>query len=458
MEKDPYQEDRQLLDYTMEIPNKIIDIYKGGLEVDRKGVSIRGKGRIFVKWLPMPETWFELQFCDECGLKYPETLTPGNADQVLLETGPNQQDNYMEIKGIPEHTISADKHLFPAKGKFRQMINSIREPNILAGNVTFPTPSANCDFIKFYILNFIKYFDRRLLVENDWTLEIDAIEVPGRSDNSDPINQVEDAGGFIITHTGILKRTDKLKFALADGINCLQAIYFLTSFMRGAWCGPTIARGINDGNKIIWQDGVDPRLTPWAFTHVCLDPSSIEGIEVLFQNFMKKWREEEDAIRSLVQWYVEANLNAGGTEGSIILVHAALELLANLNEFKAPAYCRIRRLIKNLGISPDLTEKQANLMRIFDGDTYELRTKDKKGQWHLDRWDGPSTFSELRNAIVHAKVKEEKPPLNAFPKIAREEALELGLWYLELCILKRLDYTGQYLNRIDLKREKVPWV
>ncbi len=172
------------------------------------------------------------------------------------------------------------------------MINSIREPNILAGNVTFPTPSANCDFIKFYIPNFIKNFDRQLLAENDWTLKIDATEVPGHSDSSDPIKQVEDVGGFIITHTGILKRTDKSEFALADGINCLQAIYFLTSFMRGAWCGPTIARGINDGNKIIWQDGVDPRLTPWAFTHVCLGQSSTEGIEELFQNFLKKWREE----------------------------------------------------------------------------------------------------------------------------------------------------------------------
>jgi hypothetical protein len=444
----------QLRDYTMERPNETIDIYKGGLEVDHKGVSVHGKGRIFVKWLPNPETWFELQFCDECGFKYPETLTPGNADQVLIETGPNQQDNYMEIKGIPEYAIFDYKHLFPAKGNFRQMTNSIREPNILAGNVTFPTPSANCDFIKFYILNFIKNFDRLLLVENDWTLKIDAIEVPGRSD-SNPIEQVKDVGGFIITHSGVLKHTNKSEFALADGINCLQAIYFLTSFMRGAWCGPTIARGINDGNKIIWQEGVDPRLTPWAFTHVCLDPSSIDGIEKLFQNFMKKWREEEDAIRSLFQWYVEANLNAGGTEGSIILVHAALELLANLKKYEGPAYLKIRSLINDLEISPDLTANQTNLKRTYE----ESKYSPKLTNGALDKWDGPRIFSGLRNAIVHDKEENDKrPPLCDVPNVARQEALELGLWYLELCILNRLDYTGRYLNRIDLKRENVPWV
>lgn len=437
-------------DYSMKKPNETIEIYKGGLEVSREGVSIRGKGRIFAKWLPMPETWFELQFCDECGLKYPETITLADAEHVLIETGPNQLDNYMEIRGIPEHTIFADKHLFPAKGKFRRILDSIREPNIIAGNVTFPTPSVNCDSIIFYISNFIKYFDNRIFAaENDWTLTIDAIEVPGRSDNSDPIEQVENAGGFIMTHTGILKHTDKSDFALADGIDCLQAMYFLTSFMRGAWCGPILARGINKDNEIVWQDGVDPRLTPWAFTHVCLDPSSSDSIEKLFRNFMMKWREEGDAIKSLVQWYVEASLNAGGTEGSIVLVHTALELLANLTNYSKPAYKKIRSLVKEISIDADLNDKQENLKQIYNSNKYPLKS---------DKWDGPKIFSELRNAIVHDKEeRDHRPSLNMVPREAREEALELGLWYLELCILKRLGYTGQYLNRFDLKHEKVPW-
>jgi|WetSurMetagenome_2_1015567.scaffolds.fasta_scaffold71304_2 hypothetical protein len=433
----------------MEKPNETIEIYKGGLEVSREGVSIRGKGRIFAKWLPMPETWFELQFCHECGLNYPDTINLANAEQVLIETGPNQLDNYMEIKGIPEHTIFADKHLFPAKGKFRRILNSIREPNIIAGNVAFPAHSVNCEYIIFYIPNFIKYFDHRIFTaENDWTLTINAIEVPGHSDDSDPIDQVKNAGGFIITHKGILKHTDKSDLALADGINFLQAIYFLTSFMRGAWCGPTLARGINKDREIIWQDGVDPRLTPWAFTHVCLDPSSIDSIEKLFGHFMMKWREEGDAIRSLVQWYVEANLNAGGTEGSIVLVHAALELLANLTDCsRDSAFLKIRRLVKEIRIDPDLNDKQENLKQIYN--KYPSKS---------DKWDGPKIFSALRNAIVHDKEERDyRPSLNTVPREAREEALELGLWYLELCILKRLDYTGQYLNRIDLKHEKVPW-
>jgi hypothetical protein len=404
----------------------------------------------------MPEMWFEMQFCDECGLKYPESLDYRKAIDVLGETGPNQPENYVEINADPEFIAFAHKHMFPGRGKTRLIMESIKEPNILAGNITFQESLVNCDYINFYIPNFIKYFDNRLFVDSYWTLKMDAVEIPMNSDNSDPIKRVEDDGGYIITHKGILKRNDKSEFPLNDGINCLQAIYFLASFMRGAWCGPILARGIKD-EKIVWQSGVDSLLTPWTFCHVCLDTSSTKNIEELFQNFMNKWRNEEDVIRSLVQWYVEANLNAGGTEGSIILVHAALELLGNLNGLKKPPYCMVRGLIEKLKISPNLTAKQANLGKIFDSNAYKLKTKDNEGKMQQDIWDGPSILSELRNAIVHVKTKPEKPSLNAFPKIAREEALDLALWYLELCILKRLNYTGRYLNRIKIKQEKVPW-
>ncbi len=55
--------------YPMGKPNKTFEIYRGGLKLTNKGVNISGKGKIFVKWAPIPETWFELQYCDKCGLE-----------------------------------------------------------------------------------------------------------------------------------------------------------------------------------------------------------------------------------------------------------------------------------------------------------------------------------------------------------------------------------------------------
>ena len=76
-----------------------------------------------------------------------------------------------------------------------------------------------------------------------------------------------------------------------------------------------------------------------------------------------------------------------------------------------------------------------------------------------DTWDGPSIFSEMRNAIVHVKDKKNfRPPLHEVPNESREETLDLGLLYLELCILKRLGHNGEYFNRVNLKYEIVPWI
>lgn len=441
------------LGQPMEIPNQPIEIYRGGLRAEYKDVNVRGNGRIFVRWLPLPEMWFEILFCDMCGLDYPKNLTSGEADNLLMQTGPNQSVNWLEINGIPENFAIHKTQLFPSKGKFRMMLNSIKDPNILGGNITFPQHDEKCNRVIFYLVNFKNFGDLKL-AEKAWTLSIDEINFTKHPDDDSNIleGRMGKAGGFIITHTCTLERSDKSVFPLSDVVNYLNKIYFFTSFISGTWCGPILARGIVD-MRTIWQDGVPESLTPWTYHHGCVK-GWMGGIEDLFKNFMMfcEEREKQEAMKSLVQWYVEANLNAGGTEGSIILVHSALELLANLYEYnERPAYCKIRKLIKPLRIRSELS---SNLMRIYDDNKYQLRTKGKP-----DIWDGPSIFSEMRNAIVHAKDKKNfRPQLYEIPTDSRENGLDFGLLYLELCILKMLGYNGQYLNRVDLKYEDVPWM
>ncbi len=444
------------LGQRMETPNQPIEIYRGGLKVEYKGVAVHGKGRIFVRWLPMPELWFEMQFCYKCGLTYPATISSGEAVDYLMKTGPNQSSNWLKITGIPEFAAKSNDHLFPSKAKFRSMLRSIRDPDIFAGNIYFPQSNRTCDYIKFYLTNFRRFRDLKL-EETAWRLKLDEIDFTKHPDDESDIleGRMKKTGGFIITHACTLEQLDKSTFSLSDAINYLNAIYFFTSFLSGTWCGPALARGIMS-EQTVWQGGIPDRLTMWTYQGGCIR-GWMGDIEELFKNFMVEWRdrEKQDAIKSLIQWYVEANLNAGGTEGSIILVHSALELCTNLNgyEEERPAYCMIRKLIKDLKVNSDITSKQANLRLVYDDNNYKLR---RKG--NLDIWDGPSIFSELRNAIVHTRsTKNYRPPLHQVPKEARDEALDLGLWYLELCILKMLGYKGQYLNRVNIEYEKVPW-
>ena len=191
----------------METPNQPLEMYRGGLKVEYKDVTVRGKGRIFVRWLPMPEIWFEMQFCDECGLGYPATITSGEVANYLRETGPNQPNNWLEITGIPEHAVKWKKHLFPGKGKFRMMHEGTKDPNILAGNINFPQHDGNCNCIKFYLMN-LKNFGDLKLTDKTWTLSIDAINFTRLPDDELNIleGRMKKTGGFIITHTGVLER------------------------------------------------------------------------------------------------------------------------------------------------------------------------------------------------------------------------------------------------------------
>lgn len=63
--------------------------------------------------------------------------------------------------------------------------------------------------------------------------------------------------------------------------------------------------------------------------------------------------------------------------------------------------------------------------------------------------DGPSTFTNIRNRIVHPGKKKggidpQKAPLF--------ECWNLGLWYLELLLLHIFEYQGKYANRLKLGR------
>jgi len=74
----------------------------------------------------------------------------------------------------------------------------------------------------------------------------------------------------------------------------------------------------------------------------------------------------------------------------------------------------------------------------------------------------PQALAWLRNAIIHANSKNRKKRRNL--NDALQHASTIYLWYLELIILRFLDYRGEYSNRITTQPnpsfsfvEPVPW-
>jgi len=76
--------------------------------------------------------------------------------------------------------------------------------------------------------------------------------------------------------------------------------------------------------------------------------------------------------------------------------------------------------------------------------------------------DGIEAFVLIRNALVHSQEEKRKKLIKIAPAVLYE-TLELGLWYLELSILKVLNYKGKYQFRCSgeiwtgTNELNVPW-
>jgi hypothetical protein len=162
-----------------------------------------------------------------------------------------------------------------------------------------------------------------------------------------------------------------------------------------------------------------------------------------------------------VHWYIEANTNAGGIEGGIVLVQTALELLSwvylvedetnkimSANKFnKISAEERIVSLLHELSIPTELPNELLSLASAATS---------------LQADDGVGALVSLRNAIVHPK-KSKRRNVTEVGVSARIEALTVGLWYLELALLRLIGYNGVYWSRLrsgnnEQIRDTVPWM
>ena len=187
----------------------------------------------------------------------------------------------------------------------------------------------------------------------------------------------------------------------------------------------------------------------------------IDGLVGGFPGFLTRWQNESwnEPLLLALHWYGEANMAAGGVEGSIILAQAAFEVLAwtllvedkqVLSEDgfqKIPAMDKLRLLIADCGMPLGIPASLPLLTDIAKAENWE---------------DGPQALTEFRNALVHSNPKKRKKVLGAGTDVGHE-AWELSLWYLELVLLRLFGYQGKYANRLVREGfrvnavEPVPW-
>jgi hypothetical protein len=434
--------------YLTPSPNTTISLFEGDLELHlASGRSLSASGTVEWRWLPSVSIRFTLSGLDHY---------------------PNHSDLSEAKLEIPELSLTCGVSITNMGiGQEGVYYGGLLKTPVLVGE------DSGCDRVIFHIPNFHSFIGEtirdkgparwtgRLRLENDnWVIALD-----GGITVSELIKGLKGQGGYAFTHTGELRHADGEHFRLSEADDILHAVYYFLSFVRGLWCGPVLASGRMGGIEI-WQEWATSRLTPWKYVESWFPQvgpkENLAELNQAFRGYMRKWEDSlwKDPIKHSIHWYVESNIGAGGVEGAIVLIQAALELLSwlyfvedsttaqySVTKFgNMNAATKVRDLLSAASIPVDIPVHLKNLRN----ETAALQAS-----------DGPGAFVKLRNAIVHPKKSKRSVVLQT-SVLARMEARELGLWYLEMMLLQIFGYEGEYYQRYvsgwpDEVRAKVPW-
>jgi hypothetical protein len=210
-----------------------------------------------------------------------------------------------------------------------------------------------------------------------------------------------------------------------------------------------------------WQDFTSYPFDSYKSCQSWPWPNQKEGLNELWIKFndMCQVDSSKDFLSTAIHWYIEVNRNSAKLEGSIIMAQTALELIYNWwiienkqllkdkDSQNISAANKLRIILSYLNIKPEIPKSFSNLSSL-------VSSRKKSG------YDSCDAIVEIRNAIVHSQIDKRKK-LASIDHKTRFEALELSIWYIELAILRILDYQGVHHNRTfkdTIQVDKMPWL
>jgi hypothetical protein len=293
------------------------------------------------------------------------------------------------------------------------------------------------------------------LTDEEWEITVDCLN------DEDRFRTLANTGGFGITHTIKVQKTDRSAFSWKNYSKLHEDLYYFFSFARGFWTEPTIAIGQRSDRTTAWTRWWRPQVERWRAVSSWFDPSSPDVLGPLWKSFRKKLASDVsgEALKQAIYWYLSCNNASRGIEGSLIIAQAAHELLAwtrfaterGLSERgfeNLPASDKLRLLLHEANIPLGIPSSLQTL-------TKAANAKD------LNWVDGPSAITEIRNLQVHPSPKNQRKS-GVINDDCLLQANQLSLWYLEVLLLFFSGYEGNYRNRCLSEHwagdtEPVPW-
>lgn len=423
----------------MENANQAVPIFEGQFSIRQAEINITVLGTIAFNWFPEKRAKFQ-------------------TSQILEESHPSVHINMAKPCQIiiddllfGEAWVTSFKDMNYLSGFCGRAV--LGDPRIKVSRIHFSIPNlliSDGEKIKRTHPESIYFFNGRQVFEHGpFKIVID------KSDKYETLyEELKKSGGYLLTCGGEIT-SKKGPFSLKDVEELLLSFHNFISFINGRETSLYFLKGEHE-NEIIWQDFSSYFCEPFKEVTRWSNIIGLNRLNDIWVNFSEMWKDpdKKDFLLYAIHWYLNGNANNGSTEGSIIFVQTGLELVYNwfLIEQKKlilgsdasniAASNKIRLLLSQLSIPREIPVESENLMKLADME------------------DGAEVFTVIRNALVHGQEKKRRD-LRDIGSMERFEALELGLWYLELSLLHILGYKGNYKNRI--KRgwfglgEPLPW-
>ena len=437
--------------FRMSIPNENIDIYKGEFKLIVGNEKIHLKGWIKYTWLPHPV----LRFLGESE----KVHDPIYIASHLSESVDLSFDSYILKASITSFNRNEYKGILDSPTIHGHSESYVEE-------ISFVIPNLK-EIYGQNDLGVVNRSDKQIQTRSRIQLHNSAYKIILEQNLDHNVKQklLTETGGYIIQYNGRMSKPGEL-INIEEAREVLECLNYFLSFINGRRTSALFLNGLID-NKAIWTDWTSYDVSSYQTVASWYSKKIKLGINELWNAFYTLWIEnnERDYLKNVIDLYLDSNSNKLVIESCIMLTQIAFELLFNWNfidvgklskKENEKASWKISRLLNESKIPIDIPKSLPYLKEIV-----KLDIKFADGVKNLID-NGPKAITEIRNTIIHGN-KWRSENLDKISTDVRVDIWILGNWYLELLLLNKLNYQGDYNNRSASIRlgeaciDKVPW-
>jgi len=427
-------------------PNEPVRLYRGRLVLTVSGKTHRVPGSVRLDWLPTPRLM----------------ATAGSDAKQVVAAGLNAMLASGEDEGLLTLPLTAVPK--PPRGPARSYKRfSWNTDTLMEPVVVWPGSGAVLSEVSFLMVNLPfavgsgrlregsrRWMGRSVLPGGVWSVTLDA-----RPDHREVEQRLRAAGGYAITHVGLLTKADGSAFTLSEAEDALLAVRYTLSLASGRWVAPALPVGLDGNGSPVWSVWRHEVVDPYRGCHRLADPVTVGHLPALFAAVMSRWADlfEREVVKRAIHYYVEANA-PDPVDLAVSTAQAGLELLA-WTELVEDAQLYKAKEYKRRGAHKNLAEFLArhSISTALPGNLKALATEATKRNCAT----GPEIVVRMRNGVIHPSRKKPR-----FATPVWIDAWRLVMHHLQLALLAYLDYQGTHRDPLSDGKlagqvQQVPW-